>query len=213
MSTPLLLVCAGGTAREALGLLDAINATESRWNLIGFLDDNPDLHGTRIDGVDILGDSKRIADYPDALCAITCNVPHHPRAAVVEKLGVPAERYATLLHPYSTHARVALIGHGSIVFEFCSIAIGTSIGNHVIIQRNVTIGHDAVLEDYATVAPGAVLAGTVRVGQGAYIGSGAVIREQLTIGAGAMIGMGAVVTKDVPPHTTVVGNPARPFES
>jgi acetyltransferase-like isoleucine patch superfamily enzyme len=49
-----------------------------------------------------------------------------------------------------------------------------------------------------------------------YIGTGAIIKQgspgkPLRIGAGAIIGMGAVVTKDVLPNTTVVGNPARIF--
>ena len=48
---------------------------------------------------------------------------------------------------------------------------------------------------------------TVR--RGASIGAGAVILPGITVGEGAMVGAGAVVTKDVPPSTIVVGNPAR----
>jgi UDP-2-acetamido-3-amino-2,3-dideoxy-glucuronate N-acetyltransferase len=47
------------------------------------------------------------------------------------------------------------------------------------------------------------------VEEGASIGSNATILCGLRIGRGAMIGAGAVVTKDVPPNETVVGNPAR----
>ncbi len=47
------------------------------------------------------------------------------------------------------------------------------------------------------------------VRRGASIGAGAVILPGLTIGQGAMIGAGAVVTRNVPPHAVVTGNPAR----
>jgi acetyltransferase-like isoleucine patch superfamily enzyme len=47
------------------------------------------------------------------------------------------------------------------------------------------------------------------VKQGASIGSNATILCGLTIGEGSIIGAGAVVTRDVPPHTIVAGNPAR----
>ena len=43
----------------------------------------------------------------------------------------------------------------------------------------------------------------------ASIGSNATILCGITIGEGALVGAGAVVTKDVPPHTIVIGNPAR----
>ena len=45
--------------------------------------------------------------------------------------------------------------------------------------------------------------------KGASIGSGATILPNTTIGENAIVGAGAVVTKDVPPNTTVAGNPAK----
>ncbi len=47
------------------------------------------------------------------------------------------------------------------------------------------------------------------VGRRASIGSGAVILCGVRIGEGALVGAGSVVTRDVPPHTIVAGNPAR----
>lgn len=50
------------------------------------------------------------------------------------------------------------------------------------------------------------------VKKGASIGSGATILPGITIGEYALIGAGAVVTKDVSAHTTVIGNPAKEFK-
>ena len=47
------------------------------------------------------------------------------------------------------------------------------------------------------------------VKRGASIGSGATILSNVTIGEGAIVGAGSVVTRDVPPNTIVVGNPAK----
>jgi maltose O-acetyltransferase len=49
----------------------------------------------------------------------------------------------------------------------------------------------------------------IRVGRNVWIGGGAVILPGVTIGDDAIIGAGSVVTRDVPPGVTVVGNPAR----
>lgn len=74
-----------------------------------------------------------------------------------------------------------------------------SIGEGVTISQNVTIGsrHEHVIE-------------VPRIEDGAMIGAGAILIGNITIGAHAKIGAGAVVINDVPPFTTVVGNPARP---
>ena len=49
----------------------------------------------------------------------------------------------------------------------------------------------------------------VRIGSDVWIGGGAIILTGVTIGDGAVIGAGSVVTRDVPAHATVTGNPAR----
>lgn len=49
----------------------------------------------------------------------------------------------------------------------------------------------------------------VKIGDDVWIGTNVVILPGVTIGQGAIVGAGAVVTKDVPPYTIVVGNPAK----
>jgi len=49
----------------------------------------------------------------------------------------------------------------------------------------------------------------VRVARGAYIGVNAIILPGVTVGEGCIVGAGSVVTRDVPPYSVAVGNPAR----
>jgi len=105
---------------------------------------------------------------------------------------------------------------GFVLCNFVTIGSNVRIGRHFHGNFYSYIAHDCIIGDYVTFAPNVMCSGNVRVEDGVYIGTGAVIRQgrhdrPLVIGAGAIVGMGAVVTKDVPPGTTVVGNPARPL--
>lgn len=108
------------------------------------------------------------------------------------------------------------VGEGAILQPFVMLTSDVEIG--VSFHANIYsyVAHDCVIGDYVTFAPGVKCNGNVHIEDHAYIGTGAILKQgtpekPLIIGAGAVIGMGAVVTKDVPPGTTVVGNPARPL--
>jgi acetyltransferase-like isoleucine patch superfamily enzyme len=101
----------------------------------------------------------------------------------------------------------------------CKISSHTFICEGVTIEDRVFIGHSVAFinDSYPRAATadgwlqteGDWKVETTHVKAVASIGSGCTILANVTIGEGAMVGAGSVVTKDVPPNTIVVGNPAR----
>ncbi|CAM3841749.1 WxcM-like domain-containing protein [Polynucleobacter antarcticus] len=81
---------------------------------------------------------------------------------------------------------------------------GTRIGNRVFIGPNATFTNDQFPRSKQY--PNQFLITEIK--DGASIGANATILPGLTIGEGAMVGAGAVVTRNIPPHAIVVGNPA-----
>jgi sugar O-acyltransferase (sialic acid O-acetyltransferase NeuD family) len=123
--------------------------------------------------------------------------------------------------PMSVHSPHAIIydcneiGEGAILCAHTMITSNAKIGKFFHSNIYSYVAHDCVIGDYVTFAPNVHCNGNVHIHNHAYIGTDAVIKQgspskPLVIGEGAVIGMGAVVTKDVPPFTTVVGNPAKP---
>ena len=108
------------------------------------------------------------------------------------------------------------IGEGSVMCSFSHLTSGIRIGRYFHANHHSYVSHDCVVGDFVTLAPGSKINGNVHLDDHAYVGSGAVIKQGTPerprrIGRGAVIGMGAVVTRDVAPGETVVGNPARPI--
>lgn len=108
------------------------------------------------------------------------------------------------------------IAEGAVLSPFVTVTSNAKIGKHFHANIYSYVAHDCVIGDFVTFAPGVKCNGNVVIEDHAYIGTGASIIQgkpsrPLTIGRGAIVGMGAVVTKSVPPGVTVVGNPARPL--
>lgn len=125
----------------------------------------------------------------------------------------------------------AVLGRNCILGKGVYVDFGVRMGDNVKVQNRASIYHGVTLENGVFVGPHVVFTndklprainpdgslksdedwevGEILVKEGAALGAGAIIVAGVSIGRFAMVGAGAVVTRDVPDHGLVYGNPAR----
>ena len=202
-----ILVGAGGHGKVVLDILQCMGGHR----VVGFLDADPQLHGTQIAGVPVLGGINQLLKIRQqkirsALIAIGDNRVRQQYAKEAQDSGF---ELITAIHPRATIAKSATIGKNVVIAAGAVICTEARIGDSTIINTSAVIDHECVIGQAVHVAPGALLAGRVMVEDLAFIGMGAKIIQCLTIGDHATVGAGAVVRADVKAGATVVGVPAR----
>ncbi|MCR2822857.1 N-acetyltransferase [Lederbergia panacisoli] len=113
------------------------------------------------------------------------------------------------------------IGEDTIIGRNAIVETNTNIGKRVTIQTGCYITADMIIEDEVFFGPCCSTSNDKYMGKGnfkhqgpiikrgAKIGNNATLLPAITIGENAIVGAGSVITKDVPAHKTIVGNPGR----
>lgn len=206
-----VILGAGGGSKSVLWLLESMNEARKDWNILGFIDENPDRHGAVHCELPVLGGFEWFdTRHPKLVHGVGSPAVRRRFATLARERGL---EFVTAIAPDVRYSRFVKFGTGCLVASGAVLTSHITVGNHCMINLNCTVGHDTVMEDYCTLAPGVHLSGNSHLEEAVDVGAGAVVIPGKRIGRSTVIGAGAVVTTDIPALSVAVGVPAKVIKS
>jgi acetyltransferase EpsM len=207
---PIVVIGEGGHSKVIQDIIAAVN----NYKIVAILDDKyGDVQKREGILYGPIAAVFNIANEDENIRFIVAIGNNQVRSEIVKRIGLPKERFATLIHPSAIISPSVSIGEGTVVMPNCVINANTEIGKHVIINTGAIVEHDNYISDYAHISPNATLTGNISVGEGTHIGASATVIPGIKIGEWSIVGAGSTVIRDIPPFSKAVGSPTRLIKS
>ena len=206
MRKQVVIVGAGGLGQ----LVHDILLHDPSVEVVGFLDSNAELHGTRVDNLPVWGGLEQVQrlrwdGVTHAIVAIGINPIRRTMARRLVDAGL---ELASAIHPQSAVARSAVVGAHVIIGAGARVCVHATIGDHAVLSAGAIVEHDNRIGRGAFLHPAVRLAGGVEVGDDAVLEIGASVIPGVAIGEGARIGAGSIVIRNVTGGEQARGVPA-----
>lgn len=202
---------AGGFGREIACLLRLINEKSPEWNLIGFLDDNENLWGSKNEYGTVLGGYDWLNHYESGIaCAVAVGSPAAV-VAITSRINNPNVEYPNLYAPSVTFLdkESMKIGKGNIFCTNCFVSCNVTIGDFNLFNGYIPIGHDAEIGNYNVVMPSCNISGGVKIGNTNFLGVQSVVLQYIKIGNNTRVGANSVIMRKTKDGFLYMGNPAK----
>lgn len=205
----LVIIGAGGLAREAYDLAYLCYGNNSGFRVKGFLSDGP----SDIESLGYPPVLAKVANYnvePDDVffCAIG---KVYDRKKTVEIILSKGGKFINLIHPTAVISPSVKIGTGVAIKAFCVLSSDVIVEDFSYLQSSVIMGHDVHIGKYCQVNSFSFFAGYTRIHDLVTVNAGAKTVQNVVIEEESVVGIGSVVLNRVKKGTTVFGSPARKF--
>jgi|Laugresbdmm110sd_1035091.scaffolds.fasta_scaffold104458_2 sugar O-acyltransferase (sialic acid O-acetyltransferase NeuD family) len=207
----LIIIGGGNGALEVMGILDDINNKSLTYEIIGILDDDSSLHGTKIGEILVLGGLDKSKSYSGVrfVFAIGSINTQHKRLNIFERTKLLPDDFEKIIHPSAKINKTAKIGRGCIIHPGVTLGNNVSLGDFIVLAVNTTLGPYSYVGDFSLITSHVLLLSHVNIGRFVFIGSMSCVIEKIKIGSHARIGLGSVVGRDVKENMVAIGNPLR----
>ena len=203
----LIILGAGGVGGF---LAHNLKLFSEHYNLIGFLDDDPEKNDKEMFGSKVLGEISQIEKYNNEKLSVGFGIAFPSiKKIILDKLSHLDINFPSFISQNAWLAPNIQVGKGVIIYPCVSINYNCIIDDFAVLNMNCALGHDCKVGKYSSLAPGVNLAGYTKIGNCVEVGIGACSIQNINIGNNSIIGGQAIVTKNIPDNAVVVGNPGR----
>lgn len=201
----LILVGGGGHCKSVIDVAECAGFT-----ITGILD-LPEHLGNTVLGYPVIGTDNDISDFVnDALFLVTVGQIKDAglRIKLHERIISEGACLATLIAPTAHVSKYASIAEGTVIMHHAVVNADACVGKGCIINTFANVEHDSIVDDFCHISTGVIINGNCSVGQGAFLGSHSVMVNGTSIMAGCVFAAGSVIRKNVIRKGVYSGNPA-----
>lgn len=204
------IVFIGAANPETIRMISAIRRAGDEFLAFGFIDNDKSKWGKTFYDLPVFGGTQCVPDLIDKnvrfVNLITGDlIARFQLSREIVRLG---GQLANFIHP-NVDQTMTTIGVGNYIQESVVLQAEVFMGNNSSIHMGSLIGHESRIGHSVFIAHGVSISGSCTIGDGSFIGTNATILPRISIGAWCVIGAGAVITKNIPSHSIVVGNPGK----
>ena len=213
MSKKLLIIGGEGNGGVVASLIEDNRKrfNDNEYEIAGFINDYE--KDKTINNYPVLGGTDEIANFLNEdyyfIYAIHMIGRNLLTEKVFNKMNIPMDRFATIIHKSAFVANNAVLEPGVVVMSNTYIGPKAHIGACSLVLANALIGHNTTVGKLCHFSVGSITSSYITIGKVSDVTLGARVLEKRNIGNYAVAGAHSLVTKDIPDYEIHVGSPAK----